>query len=191
MDAAIEALVDELQANRAMFTALCRACNAEQMQRMTAAGRWTVLDQVAHVASYDRLAIRHLTEPAGIPASSDGSMEGGDADAWNEVEVRRRQGRTSAALLAEMGDLREESLALLGAMRDDELGGDVFFPGDSRRSAVTVPLRLWLQRWSKHDMVHALAMLQAVAELAEHSDFQSWLRDDPVLNALGREERSR
>lgn len=191
MDAAIEALVDELQANRAMFGALCRACNAEQMQRMTAAGRWTVLDQVAHVASYDRLAIRHLTERAGIPASSDGSMEGGGADAWNEVEVRRRQGRTSAALLAEMGDLREESLALLGAMRDDELGGDVFFPGDSRRSAVTVPLRLWLQRWSKHDMVHALAMLQAVAELAEHSDFQSWLRDDPVLNALGREERSR
>ncbi len=191
MDAAIEGLIDELQANRAMFGALCRACNAEQMQRMTAAGRWTVLDQVAHVASYDRLAIRHLAERTGIDATSVGAAEVDDADRWNDDEVRRRRGRPSAALLAEMGDLREESLALLSAMRDDDLDSDVFFPGDSRRSAVTVPLRLWLQRWSKHDMVHALAMLETVGELAAHSDFQSWLSDDPVLNALGREERSR
>lgn len=191
MDAAIETLIDELEANRAMFAALCRACSAAQLQRMTAAGRWTVLDQVAHVASYDRLAIRHLTKLAGVQAPSGESMEDGDADDWNEGEVRRRQGRSSAALLAEMDELRGESLALLGAMREDDLDEEVFFPGDSRRSAVTVPLRLWLQRWSKHDMVHATAMLEAVAELAAHSDFQSWLRDDPVLNALGREEGSR
>ena len=191
MDAAIEALIGELEANRAMFAALCRACNPEQMQRMTTAGRWTVLDHVAHVASYDRLAIRHLAEQTGIDATSVGAAEGSDADAWNEDEVRRRRGRPSAALLSEMGDLREESLALLGAMRDDDLDNDVFFPGDSRRSAVTVPLRLWLQRWSKHDMVHATAMLETVTELATHSDFQSWLRDDPVLNALDREEGTR
>ena len=64
MDPAIEDLVDELEANRAMFTALCLACGPDDVVRVGADDRWAVRDHVAHVASYDQLAIGHLAASA-------------------------------------------------------------------------------------------------------------------------------
>ncbi|MEE9278337.1 MAG: DinB family protein [Dehalococcoidia bacterium] len=190
MDSSVTPLIDELDANRAMFTALCRACTLEQLSRVPPTGRWSVADHVAHVASYDQLAILHLAGAAGA-APPDFPNPGLNGDAWNDAEVQRRSGRTVAALQAEMDALRAAGLALLTALRAEELESDVYFAGDARRSAGMVPLRLWLRQWSKHDMLHARVLLRAIPELALHPDFAAWLADDPLLDALERGERAR
>lgn len=188
MDQAAAALLEELEANRAMFGALCRACSEEWLARPLPGGRWTVGDHIAHIGSYDQLAVHHLSPPA----ARDSLMEGAAAlatDAWNEIEVQRRAGMGRATLLAEMAERRAESLRLLGGLAAADLQRDVYFPGDAQRTAGTVPLRLWLQRWSKHDMLHALAMLRAIPELEAHPDFQAWLADDPLLEAVERQQQ--
>ena len=38
-------------------------------------------------------------------------------------------------------------------------------------------------------MIHAREMLEAIPEIGANSDFQSWLADDPLLEALQRGER--
>ncbi len=181
----ISGLVDELEANRAMFEALCIACRENHLERIVPDGHWTVAEHIAHVASYDGLAIQHLRAPEAAEASD---PTGPDADAWNEAQVARRAGRTPEMLLDEMEALRERSLPLVHSLTTTGLGREIFFPGDSRRTPATIPLRLWLDRWSKHDMIHARAILSALPEIGASPDFQSWLADDPLLEALEREE---
>ncbi len=189
MDPAIADLIDELEANRAMFTALCLACGPQDVMRLIPGGRWLVRDHVAHIASYDQLAIGHLTlgemstlaesdSPLGVPQ---------DGDAWNATEVEQRKRRDITLLLNEMTQLRSRSLELLATVSTGDAQREVYFPGDARRSAGMVPLRLWLRYWSKHDMLHGQAIARAVPQLATNADFQSWLADDPLLNALNRE----
>ena len=184
-ESAVGRLVDELEANRAMFEALCSGCRGERLERAVPGGRWTVQDHLAHVASYDELAVgllrgegREVETALGMP----------DSETWNEAQVARRAGRTLEMLLDEMGALRERSVGLLTEQTAKTLQSEVYFSGDSRRSAGMIPLRLWLERWSRHDMIHARWILAALPEFASNADFQSWLADDPVLEAMEREE---
>lgn len=178
----IDTLIDELDANRAMFEALCVALTPDRLVRPVPQQRWTVADHLAHIASYDQLAIAYLSGIGPSPADSAHT----DGDAWNDAEVARRAGRPTEVHLGEMESLRFRSLALLRELRPARLDDTVFFPGDARRAAGHIPLRLWLDAWSRHDMIHAQAILRALPEL-DGADFQSWLQDDPVLDALQRE----
>jgi hypothetical protein len=187
MDPVIAELIDELEANRAMFSALCLACGPRNATRAAPGDRWLVHDHMAHVASYDQLAIGHLVAGAASGPEPDATLrETGNGDAWNEAEVQRRSGRDSASLVDEMERLRERSLVLLAASTAGDLEREVYFPGDARRASSMVPLRLWLRYWSKHDMVHAQAIVRSVPELGANDDFRSWLADDPLLDALSR-----
>ena len=85
-----------------------------------------------------------------------------------------------------MAERRAECLGLLLKLPPRGLKRTVWFPGEARRSAGEVPLRLWLERWSKHDMIHAGEILRATPSLGARSDFEDWLRDDPVLDAIAR-----
>jgi hypothetical protein len=172
----IDTLIDELDANRAMFEALCVALTPARLPRPVPQQRWSVADHLAHVASYDQLAIG--------PTPADSAHT--DADAWNDAEVARRAGRPTEVHLGEMESLRSRSLALLRELRPARLDDTVFFPGDARRGPGHIPLRLWLDAWSRHDMIHAHAILRALPEL-DSADFQAWFQDDPVLDALQRE----
>ena len=53
----VNVVIDELEANRAMFEALCQACQGERLERAVPSGHWTVQDHLAHVASFDELAV--------------------------------------------------------------------------------------------------------------------------------------
>jgi hypothetical protein len=189
MDPAIEELVDELEANRAMFTALCLSCGPDDVSRVGADDRWAIRDHVAHVASYDQLAIGHLAASASTAMTNPDRSPGEpvDSDAWNAAEIERREGRDITSMLDEMGRLRTRSLELLAANVGGEIDREIYFPGDARRASGMVPLRLWLRYWSKHDMLHAQAIVRAVPQLTANADFQSWLADDPLLDALNRE----
>lgn len=181
MDAVIARLCEELEANRSMFVALCTAAE-DRFAQSIADDQWSVGEQVAHIAAFDQIALHHLaptvaTLPPGAKV---------DGDAWNGREVRRRAGRTRQSLVGEMAERRAECDALLTRLPAKELRRSVRFPGDARRSAGRVPLRLWLEQWSKHDMIHGRAILQATSGLPGESDFENWLRDDPVLEALER-----
>jgi hypothetical protein len=182
-------LIDELEANRAMFTALCLACEPADVMRPVPGGLWRVREHVAHVASYDQLVMGHLAS---------GTMAGGakldssfgvpqNGDTWNEAEVKRRESRDITSLLDEMTRLRSRSLEMLTSSSISDAQREVYFPGDARRGAGMVPLRLWLRYWSKHDMLHGQAVVRAVPQLASNADFRSWLADDPLLDALNRE----
>ncbi len=189
MEPAIADLIDELEANRAMFTALCLACGPGDVMRAGPGDHWSVRDHVAHVASYDQLVIGHLAsgERPSL-ASSDPSL--GvlmDGDAWNAAEIERRESRDTTSLLDEMEQLRARSLEMLAASSASDVKREVYFPGDARRAPGPVPLRLWLRYWSKHDMLHAQAIVRAIPQLAANADFQAWLADDPLLEALNRE----
>jgi uncharacterized damage-inducible protein DinB len=183
--AVIANLLDELDANRAMFDALCVLCRGAKLDQPTADGGWTVGDHIAHIASYDQVLIAYL-QPAD-DAPQPGAL---GSDAWNEEQVARRAGHPPETLRREMAGLREHSLDLLAALDDSALRREIHHSGDARREPGLIPLRLWLQRWSKHDMIHARVMLSALPDLATHPDFQSWLADDPVLEALQRQEGS-
>lgn len=181
------AIVEELEANRAMFEALVRACRPPSLERRVPNGDWTVAEVVAHVAAADLLTIRQLTTLLGVEPAA-GRREppvepGHDLDAWNLTQVQRRAGRTAEALLAEMEGHREEALRLLRLLPEGAGAREVPYPGDRQRAGGQVPLRLWLQAWSKHDMVHARDILRALPELGRSSDFQSWLADEPLLEA--------
>lgn len=180
-DAAVARLIEELEANRAMFVALCLAAEARFGERMEA-DRWSIGDHVAHIASYDQLALHYLA-PSVAPSPAEGDQ---DADDWNAQQVRMRVGRSRMSLVAEMAERRADCLTLLERLPAAQLRRGVWFPGEARRAAGAVPLRLWLERWSKHDMVHARAVLRASPTLGAAADFENWLRDDPVLEALDR-----
>ena len=184
-ESTVKRLGDELEANRAMFAALCVTCRGERLAREAPpGGHWTVQDLLAHIASYDELAVgllrgdgREVENALGMP----------DSATWNEAQVARRAGRTAEMLRDEMAILRGRSVGLLAQQTDPTLNAEIF-TGDCRRAAGMIPLRLWLERWSRHDMVHGRWILSALPELAANADFQSWLADDPVLDALEREE---
>ena len=181
----IRGLVDELEANRAMFEALCLACRGDLLAWSVPSGHWTVHDHIAHIASYDELAIGLLLDGGRVAETVLASR---DSESWNEAHVTRREGRSLEMLLDEMTELRERSVSLLEQEADDELGVEVYFSGDARRAAGMISLRLWLENWSRHDMVHARWILSAFPELATNVDYQSWLAGDPVLDALERVE---
>ncbi len=181
----VSGLVDELEANRAMFEALCRACRGERLERAVPAGHWTVQNHLAHVASYDELAVGLLR---GDGREAETALASPNSETWNEAQVARRAGRGLTMLLDEMAGLRERSVGLLEQQADKSLSAEIYFSGDARRAAGMISLRLWLESWSRHDMVHARWILSALPELALNSDYQSWLADDPVLEALEREE---
>ena len=183
MNEFIESLTAEVDANRAMFEALCVACTPEQLGRRGEGDTWNVRDHIAHLASYDQAALLRLAPEA---AATLGAKLDVESDEWNHAEVEHRRGRDRTTLRAEMAELRAQTLALLASLPEDRLEQEVPFPPDARRDAGQVPLRLWLERWSKHDMVHARAILAAVPELAGNADFQAWLADDPMLEALTR-----
>jgi hypothetical protein len=180
-NAAITRLLEELEANRAMFAALCLAVETRFKDRAER-DAWCIGDHVAHLASYDQVALHQLAPGVAPPPSDDDQ----DADAWNAQQVRMRVGRSRLSLVGEMTQRRSDCLTLLSRLPEKELRRAVWFPGEARRSAGSVPLRLWLERWSKHDMVHGRAILRATTTLGPQSDFENWLRDDPVLEALDR-----
>ena len=183
----VRGLVDELEANRAMFEALCLACRGERLERPVPAGRWTVHEHLAHIASYDELAAGLLL---GGGREAETALSSPDSETWNEAQVAPRAGRSLDMLLDEMTGLRERSAGLLEQQTDERLGVEIYFSGDIRRAAGMISLRLWLESWSRHDMVHARWILAALPELGTNADYQSWLADDPVLDALEREEDS-
>ena len=187
MEPAIATIVEELEANRAMFDALVRACRPALLERRAPPSAWAVGEVVAHVAAADLLTIRQLATVLGAESEA-GRREppvepGLNLDEWNLAQVGRRAGRTVEALLAEMEAHREEALALLRLLPEGALAREVPYPSDRRRSGGRVPFRLWLRTWSKHDMVHARDILRAVPELGRSPDFQSWLADEPLLEA--------
>ena len=194
MDASIGELIEDLQANRAMFVALCVASGTERMSMRAADDRWSVREHIAHVAAHDHLTIAYLTAAlrsegtALQPDQPVGGTDLADNDSLNETEVQKRAGRSRSALLTEMMEARMHTLALLRGVQTDDLDRQIYFSGDARRSPGLIPLRLWLQQFSKHDMLHAHAILRAIPALADHPDFRAWLADDPVLEAIVREE---
>ena len=103
------------------------------------------------------------------------------------MQVSERIGRPLTALLAEMGTRRELSTLLLRELPAADFSREVVVPGDARRSEVRIPLLLWMRQWSKHDMLHARAMLRILRDLAEHLDLRAWLNDDPLVDAMERE----
>ena len=185
MDAAITATIEELEANRAMLTALIRCCPAEQIDRPVPASAWRVRDYIAHLAAADQIAAAYLRAARSGENGAE-ATQGRNLDQWNGAEVRQRAGHSVPVLLAEMESRREQSVALLAALNDVVLDHEIYFPGDARRSPGPIPLRLWLQAWSKHDLLHARDILQALPSLAAHADFQAWLTDDPLLDAINR-----
>lgn len=185
MDAAITAATEELEANRAMFTALVRCCPADQIDRPVPESAWRVRDYLAHLAAADQIAAAYL-RAARAGENGAATTQGRNLDQWNGAEVRQRASRSVPVLLAEMESRREQSVALLMDLDDADLDHEIYFPGDARRSPGPIPLRLWLQEWSKHDLLHARDLLRALPSLAAHADFQAWLADDPLLNAIDR-----
>ncbi len=188
MNLFIKNLVDELDANRAMFTALCLACDPQYMLRTNSSDNWKVQDHLSHIASYDQITISHFSQrDDSYPDAQRLKFNtDNDHDSWNEIEIRTRKNQGIKMRLEEMKLFRKRSLELLTSATEKTLTNEVYFPGDFRRKAGMVPLKLWLRYWSKHDMLHAQAILQSVPEFRVNSDFQSWLEGDPFLEAVNR-----
>ncbi len=186
MDPLIAEIIEEVDANRAMFVALVRACTPHDLAQPLARSARRVLDVLAEAAAADQVALHYLTAPDDPAVPRLPGAPPFHADHWASAQIRWRSGRDVPTLLREMTQRREECLALLEALRPGDLDREVSFPGDTRRSPARVPLRLWLRTWSKQDMLRAQEILHAVPDLAANADFRAWLADDPYVEAAAR-----
>ena len=191
MDERSADILDELDANRAMFLALCQLLRTQQLARRSPPDRWSVTDHIAHLAAYDQRAVGYFASVPLAVADVAETLAAADAagtlDEWNAAQVLERSGQPLTTLLAEMGNRREQSTLLLRALRPQDLDREIVVPRDARRDSVRIPLLLWMRQWSKHDMLHARAMLRILDDLAAHLDLRAWLNDDPLVDAMERE----
>lgn len=110
-------LRSELTASRDYLASVATRISADQALNSTENPLWNVHDLLAHLAISERgiqMTVKRFL--AGEPLSDDFSL-----DYWNQRQVGKLQERTVAELLADMQSSRQETLAFLASLSDDQL----------------------------------------------------------------------
>lgn len=178
--AAVQQVVDELDAHRVKFEDFCRSLTREELQREVPNSTWQVRDFIAHLATIDvpvaeMFRAMHAGEDTGLRT---GDGEKFDVDGWNDRQVIERRALGLEAVLAEAARTRTGLKERLAAITDEDLARTLKFAGDSKRPAAEVPFGAYLRGWCKHDPMHAMDMSRALPE--RQAELAPWF-DDPVI----------
>ncbi|MEX2247582.1 MAG: maleylpyruvate isomerase N-terminal domain-containing protein [Dehalococcoidia bacterium] len=173
-----ERVVSAIEANRTKFEAFCRSLSDEELDRPVPDSTWLVRDFVAHLGTLDPQLQRWFD------AASDGKPIDGadgpagdsfDIDAFNGAVVAERRTWPLERVLAEAASNRAGMIASLRRMADEQAQAKMYFAGDAKRPAATIPLNLFLAGWAQHDPIHVADMVKALPERAGDAELRAWL----------------
>ena len=180
----IRMVIDNIRAHRVRFEAFCRSLSEEELMRPVPNSTWLVKDFASHLASLDpamaesfRLSAQGRADEVFHTEQSEAFR---DLDAWNDARVAERRGWPLERILEEAAANRAALIETLEGISEEALGRDMYFAGDNKRSAATLPLRTFMLGWALHDPIHAADMLKALPERAEEAELKAWV-EHPVV----------
>lgn len=179
MDPTVAAVIDALAENRARFIAFTRSLSDEELARPVPASTWHVRDFIAHLDTLDVPLARFFETIANGEAAPSGSPGDSlqDLDAFNEAQVLARRSWPLDQVLAEAEQNRAKLIPALESLSGPQVEQLMHFPGDGKRSAGDIPLKLFLAGWAQHDPIHAADMLKALPERAGDPALQAWVEN--------------
>lgn len=110
-------LVAELTSSRDYLVSVATQIGSDQVLNSTENPLWNVHDLLAHLA----IAERGLQSTVKRFLAGEALPDGFSLDYWNERQVVKLQERTMAELLAGLQVSRQETLAILDSLSDDQL----------------------------------------------------------------------
>ncbi len=178
------AIAEKFKENRARLLVFCRSLSEEELARPVPDSTYSVQDFVAHLGTLDPPLARQFealaagnNEPIGS-GSPDG--EPFDIDRFNDAVVAERRGWSLDAVLDEAATNREQLLASLSKLKDEQIEQVMHFTGDNKRPPADIPYKLFLSGLARHDAIHVADMVKALPEHADDPQIKDWL-DDTVV----------
>ena len=182
----VQRLITSIRGHRERFEGFCRSLSEEELARPVPGSSWAVKDFVSHLDSLDPvMAVSFQAAAAGAPDSVFDTSEAAafrDLDNWNDTQVAERRDWPLERILEEAARNREELIAVMGRLTDEDLQRLMYFAGDNKRSPATIPLRVFMLGWALHDPIHVADMLKALPERAQDPQIAGWV-DDPMVKA--------
>jgi hypothetical protein len=180
----VQQVIQSIREQRERFERFCRSLSEAELMRPVPGSTWLVKDFVSHLGSLDPvMAISFQAAAAGRPDEvfhTEESEAFKDIDAWNDARVAERRGWPLERVLEEAAHNRAELIKVLEGLTDEDLARLLHFTGDNKRSAATLPLRVFMLGWSLHDPIHTADMLKALPERAEDPEMKAWV-EHPVV----------
>ncbi|MEX0683730.1 MAG: DinB family protein [Dehalococcoidia bacterium] len=179
----IEKIIQTIKDERRRFYVFCLSLSDEELARPVPNSTWTVKDFIPHLGTLDTQIIRWFEGvAAGIPDETIRDSEGApfNIDNWNDRAVAERRDWTVEQTLDEAEANREQLIATLERLTDENIETIVHFSGDNKRPAAKVPLKFFLSGWAHHDAIHVADMLKALPERANDPEMRAWL-DHPAV----------
>lgn len=163
--------------NRRKFEEFCFSLSDEEQGRPVPDSGWIVKDFASHLATLDTLFDRWVNaveRGAQISMTQDADGTPFDLDAWNDLQVAERRSRPLRQIFDEAATNREQLLAALARLDEEQVARSMHF-SDPKRGSADFPLKAFLVGWAQHDPIHVADMLKALPERAADSDLQAWL----------------
>lgn len=189
-------VIDELARHRAQFEYLCHSLTSDELRATIPGSHWTVRDYVAHLCTIDALIANAFAPMVGrtSPAPDVPLPQPFDIDDWNETVVRKREGASMDALLAEAAGHRAEMAAAIALMTDEDLDRIIPYGGDRKATGLApTQVRFGGLLWgiAIHDPTHTRDIVRALPERGEQAWVKEWLdsTSDLLVDAGVKEQR--
>lgn len=144
-----------LDATREELLAWAALAGEDERSTLPVCGVWSVQDVLGHVADWERYLID------GLDAMADGRVAGaeyeGDDETWNQQHAAARQGEPWATTWADLITTRDELLARLEALSDDQLARQLQTAWSERDHPYA-----WFRDALDHDREHAESIREAL-----------------------------
>jgi hypothetical protein len=184
ISATIAQIIDVIVENRRRFETFCQSLSEEELDRPVPNSTWLVRDFPAHLDTLDVAIAGWLRALAagGESLDSTRNQDGSafDVDAFNDAHVAERRGWPLARVFEEARANRQELIALLAGLTDEQIDKPMHFSGDAKRRPGDLPLKTFLVGWAQHDPIHVADMLKALPERTSDPDLRAWL-DNPFV----------
>jgi len=179
-------LIETIREHRVRFEGFCRSLSEEELSRPVPDSTWIVKDFVSHLDSLDPVMAVSFQATAASEPNSVFDTTQADAfrnlDSWNDARVAERRDWPLERILDEAARNREALIAVMERLTDEDMQRLMYFAGDNKRSPATIPLRVFLLGWARHDPIHAADMLKALPQRATDPQITGWV-DDPMVKA--------
>lgn len=171
MEAVLNPVYLETNANRAVFEVFCRSLSEEDLATPVPDAIWNVKDYIAHLASIDIWVGEWFEHQAdGTPWRPTG--EGGatfDIDVWNEAQILERRDASVEDLLLEAAAEREKLWSAVDRFSPEVLDAKFDFRG------ANITFLRYMQLWAMHDPAHSADILRALPAKNTEPMVRTWL----------------
>ena len=171
MQAEVEPIVREADANRATYEAFCRSLSDGELETVIPGMTWRVKDYLAHLASIDIYVSEWFEHQADgkrwRPTLEDGAPF--NIDVWNEARIVERRDASVEELITEAATHRARLWAAVDRFSPEVLATTFPFHGND-----TTFLR-YLQLWVAHDPAHTADMLKGLPGRRDETDLREWM----------------